>query len=135
MDIRPLTSPRQAAKVCPIEEYTCIDEKAPIMIIRSRLFVPEDNERKLEKAGNASAEVLILDLEDAVASERRQSARGSVPQDSTKGPCVAIETAASLVTFHAYLEGVSERLTVMTWGTAGRRAAAKKDWQPCTQEG
>lgn len=42
---------------------------------RSFLFVPADSERKLEKAGGAGADALILDLEDAVAAEARPQAR------------------------------------------------------------
>ena len=42
---------------------------------RSFLFVPADSERKMEKARSAGADALILDLEDAVAPERRAAAR------------------------------------------------------------
>jgi citrate lyase subunit beta/citryl-CoA lyase len=45
------------------------------MILRSLLFVPADSERKLEKAKSSPADALILDLEDAVATERRPQAR------------------------------------------------------------
>jgi citrate lyase subunit beta/citryl-CoA lyase len=46
------------------------------MILRSLLFVPADSERKLEKAKASPADALILDLEDAVAADRRPHARG-----------------------------------------------------------
>jgi citrate lyase subunit beta/citryl-CoA lyase len=46
------------------------------MILRSLLFVPADSERKLEKAKSSKADALILDLEDAVAADRRPHARG-----------------------------------------------------------
>ena len=42
---------------------------------RSFLFVPGDSERKLEKAGTAGADALIVDLEDAVAPEAKPTAR------------------------------------------------------------
>jgi citrate lyase subunit beta/citryl-CoA lyase len=42
------------------------------------LFVPGDSERKLAKGEGTGAEALILDLEDAVAPERRPQARGLV---------------------------------------------------------
>jgi len=42
------------------------------------LFVPGDSERKLAKGDAAGADALILDLEDAVAPERRPQARGLV---------------------------------------------------------
>lgn len=45
------------------------------MSLRSLLFVPADNERKLAKAVGSSADVLILDLEDAVADGRKPVAR------------------------------------------------------------
>jgi citrate lyase subunit beta / citryl-CoA lyase len=45
------------------------------MILRSFLFVPADSERKLAKAKSSTADALILDLEDAVAADRRPAAR------------------------------------------------------------
>lgn len=42
---------------------------------RSFLFVPADSERKLEKAPDAGADALILDLEDSVAAEGKTTAR------------------------------------------------------------
>ena len=52
------------------------------MKLRSLLFVPGDSEKKFAKAtgaqGNAVADVLILDLEDAVAPSMKEAARGTV---------------------------------------------------------
>lgn len=48
-------------------------EKAQVN--RSFLFVPADSERKMKKAGDAGADALILDLEDAVVPEARPEAR------------------------------------------------------------
>ncbi len=48
------------------------------MSARSYLFVPGDSERKLEKALGSGADALILDLEDSVAPERTERARGMV---------------------------------------------------------
>ena len=42
---------------------------------RSYLFVPADSERKLKRAGQAGADVLILDLEDSVAADAKNAAR------------------------------------------------------------
>jgi len=42
---------------------------------RSFLFVPADNERKLQKAGSVGADALILDLEDSVAAGAKVAAR------------------------------------------------------------
>lgn len=50
-------------------------------------------------------------------------AREGLDPGSTKILCVATETAASLLTFHTYLEGVSERLVAMTWGGEDLAAA------------
>jgi citrate lyase subunit beta/citryl-CoA lyase len=47
-------------------------------ILRSMLFVPGDSEKKLAKAASTPADALILDLEDAVAVERLETARGMV---------------------------------------------------------
>ncbi len=43
--------------------------------LRSMLFVPADSERKLAKAKDSRADVLILDLEDAVAPAQKPAAR------------------------------------------------------------
>ncbi len=45
------------------------------MKLRSMLFVPADSERKLAKSVASTADVLILDLEDAVAEARKPVAR------------------------------------------------------------
>ena len=46
--------------------------------MRSLLFVPGDSERKLSKADGVAADVIILDLEDAVVPERKAAARALV---------------------------------------------------------
>lgn len=46
--------------------------------MRSMLFVPGDSERKLARTLVSPADVLILDLEDSVAAQRRTVARGMV---------------------------------------------------------
>jgi citrate lyase subunit beta/citryl-CoA lyase len=45
---------------------------------RSLLFVPGDRPDRIEKAAGAGADALILDLEDAVAPERKPAARQAV---------------------------------------------------------
>lgn len=47
-------------------------------MMRSLLFVPGDSERKLAKADQVAADVLILDLEDSVAHSRKSESRGRV---------------------------------------------------------
>ena len=48
------------------------------MRLRSLLFVPGDSERKFAKAQGVGADVLILDLEDAVAPSMKDAARSHV---------------------------------------------------------
>jgi citrate lyase subunit beta / citryl-CoA lyase len=48
------------------------------MILRSLLFVPGDSERKLSKSESSRADALVLDLEDAVAADRTETARSMV---------------------------------------------------------
>ncbi len=43
--------------------------------MRSLLFVPADSERKIEKAMQSGADVVILDLEDSVAPQNKPAAR------------------------------------------------------------
>jgi citrate lyase subunit beta/citryl-CoA lyase len=50
------------------------------MKLRSLLFVPADSERKLAKGLGSAADVLILDLEDAVAEARKVGARASAAE-------------------------------------------------------
>jgi citrate lyase subunit beta/citryl-CoA lyase len=45
---------------------------------RSALFIPGSNERALEKGKTIAADVLILDLEDSVAPDRKDKAREAV---------------------------------------------------------
>lgn len=63
-------------------------------LLRSLLFVPGDSEKKLAKASAGNADALILDLEDAVAAERRPLARSLV---------------------FDYLRGRTNRATQQTW--------------------
>jgi citrate lyase subunit beta/citryl-CoA lyase len=48
--------------------------------LRSLLFVPGDSERKFEKARGVAADVLILDLEDAVSPPMKEKAREFVSE-------------------------------------------------------
>ena len=47
---------------------------------RSLLFVPGDSERKLVRAASSTADLLLLDLEDAVAWEKKADARAMVAE-------------------------------------------------------
>jgi citrate lyase subunit beta / citryl-CoA lyase len=66
-------------------------ETASYYNARSWLFAPGDSERKMEKAAAGPADVVLLDLEDAVATEEKPKARSSVsaflaahPQDRSR---------------------------------------------------
>jgi citrate lyase subunit beta / citryl-CoA lyase len=48
--------------------------------MRSLLFIPADDERKLGKGVGCGADALILDLEDAVSAPRKAAARGIAAQ-------------------------------------------------------
>jgi citrate lyase subunit beta / citryl-CoA lyase len=50
------------------------------MYVRSWLFVPGDNDRKLAKADGSGADAVVLDLEDSVAEANRPVARKKVRQ-------------------------------------------------------
>ena len=43
--------------------------------MRSLLFVPGDDEKKLSKGAGSQADVLLIDLEDAVSATRKEAAR------------------------------------------------------------
>ena len=44
---------------------------------RSVLYIPADNARALAKAATLPADAVIVDLEDAVAPDRKESARSA----------------------------------------------------------
>jgi citrate lyase subunit beta/citryl-CoA lyase len=48
--------------------------------VRSVLFVPGDSEKKLTKIDSSGADAVVLDLEDAVAPDRKPAARGLVAE-------------------------------------------------------
>ena len=52
---------------------------------RSLLYVPGSNARALEKAGGLAADMLIIDLEDAVPAERKAEARAAMRAAVTAG--------------------------------------------------
>jgi len=57
----------------------------PIRPRRSVLYMPGSNARALEKARTLPADVVILDLEDAVAPDAKEVARGQVAQAVREG--------------------------------------------------
>jgi len=60
-------------------------QSTPIQLRRSVLYMPGANARALEKARGLAADVLILDLEDAVAPAAKIEARAQVAQTLEQG--------------------------------------------------
>jgi len=48
-----------------------------VTVLRSVLYMPSSNERALEKAKTIAADAIIFDLEDAVAPDAKEAARGN----------------------------------------------------------
>ena len=63
---------------------------------RSLLFVPGNDARKLDRGDAAGADVLILDLEDAVAPEQKERAREGVSERIRSGAFERSEVAVRL---------------------------------------
>ena len=63
---------------------------------RSVLYMPSSNERALEKAKTIPCDALILDLEDAVAPDAKEAARGNAVAAARSGqPAPQTSDAAS----------------------------------------
>ncbi len=60
------------------------------MAARSYLFVPADRPERLQKALDASADAVIVDLEDAVAPDAKKAARGALAQWLASGSVRAV---------------------------------------------
>lgn len=76
-------------------------EKKAGKIFRSVLFVPADDPKKAQKAFGTGADAIALDLEDAVAPERKDEARQTVKElldRASSGPpfFVRVNSTASL---------------------------------------
>ena len=54
--------------------------------MRSWLFVPGDSERKIAKALNSNADIIILDLEDSVALQNKPQARSIIANTLANRP-------------------------------------------------
>ena len=81
---------------------------------RSALYVPADNARALEKARGLDADVLILDLEDAVAPDAKVAAR-----DALAGAVAALRGAREIV-IRVNGKGTLEHDADMTAAAAAR---------------
>ena len=66
---------------------------------RSWLFAPGDSEKKMTKAMEGSADIVLIDLEDAVAPESKAVARPMVhdfiaANPAPAPPCVSLRTGS-----------------------------------------
>jgi (3S)-malyl-CoA thioesterase len=69
-----------------------------LRLVRSALYVPASNERALQKARTLDADMLIIDLEDAVAEDNKAAARQAAiaeTQAGFSGMVVALRVNAS----------------------------------------
>lgn len=92
------------------------------------LFVPGDSERKLSKGDDCGADALILDLEDAVAAERRPHARGLVREylgarRGARRPALFVrinplDSAEALADLAAVVPGAPDGIVVPKTGSA-----------------
>lgn len=97
---------------------------------RSLLFLPACNERAIEKARTLSCDMVILDLEDAVAEERKAEARGALAPALAQGfdeRLVAIRINATDNPHYgvdlAALEGLTPDFVVLPKVEAAEQAA------------
>jgi len=74
--------------------------------MRSWLFVPGDSDRKLARAVDAGADVVILDLEDSVAPSAKQAARDRV-RDFIESACADLRRSALFVRVNAQDSGLA----------------------------
>lgn len=68
-------------------------DAAPLALRRSLLFVPAAEPRKIERARDAGADTILLDLEDAVAPAEKAAARARVTETLRAGGFGAAEVA------------------------------------------
>ena len=62
------------------------------MRMRSKLFVPGSRPELFEKAINSAADAVSFDLEDAVAPDRKDTARAAVASFLRKRAGIAVKT-------------------------------------------
>lgn len=77
------------------------DFAAALAAARTFLFVPGDRPERFSKAANSGADVVILDLEDAVAEERKELARRAVEAWLKESPQVVVRVNAAGTRWHA----------------------------------
>lgn len=84
-------------------------------LLRSALFVPASNPRAIDKAAHLGADMLVLDLEDAVGPDEKIDARARV------------EVALSIWENSGSIRVVRINSLASEWGAADLRAASRAD--------
>jgi citrate lyase subunit beta/citryl-CoA lyase len=76
------------------------DLREALAAARTFLFVPGDRPDRFAKAAGSRADAIILDLEDAVADERKDIARQAVANFLRKSPHAVVRINAAGTTWH-----------------------------------
>lgn len=79
-----------------------------VNLIRHPLFVPADRPDRFDKAARSGADALILDLEDAVAAEAKDTARSNIASNFTRHPVIVRINAMHTPWFDEDLAAVSK---------------------------
>ena len=130
------------------------DKPADLFAVRSVLFLPASNPRAIAKAREAGADLVVLDLEDAVKAEDKQAARAAAVEAvatpwpvpvairvngvgtewhsldldavaGSKADLAVIPRATSAHLAHEFAEAVSKPVLAMIETAAGVLAAAE----------
>lgn len=102
--------------------YPCFASKNPLLakalmrrLIRSALFVPASNARAIQKAIHLGADMLVLDLEDAVGPDEKAEARA------------VVESALAAWSVSGAIRAVRINGLETEWGQADMKVAARAD--------
>ncbi|MCX5435632.1 CoA ester lyase [Streptomyces sp. NBC_00117] len=78
---------------------TYLDRARAVQHAKSLLFVPADHPARFDKAVASGADLVVLDLEDAVAADQKDTARASAVSWLSNGgcACVRINTPSELL--------------------------------------
>ncbi|GEE00493.1 citryl-CoA lyase [Gordonia spumicola] len=78
------------------------------------LFVPGDRPERFAKAAAAGADLVVLDLEDAVAADAKDAARANVAAWAADHPCAVRINSADTAWFRADLDALTgKNVTIM----------------------
>lgn len=92
---------------------------------RTFLFVPGDRPDRFPKAVDAGPDMVVLDLEDAVAPDRKEEARASVVRWLAAGRDAVVRVNASGTRWHA---GDVQQLAALAAALMIPKAETREDW-------